>query len=144
MATATGSIDYTELLARAQGFAAALCAGGLARGDRVAVWLPNGVDWVVAHWGIALAGGVVVPIGTRSRPPEIHHVLGHCRASALVMIDGFLQADHLAMLAAVRARGLPGLETVVVRRRPAATAALPDGAREWDAFVDGVGVGVGV
>ncbi len=137
VATAAGSIDYAELLARAQGFSAALVAGGLTRGDRVAVWLPNGVDWVVAHWGITLAGGVVVPIGTRSRPPEIHHVLGQCQASTLVMVDGFLQADHLAMLGAVRARGLPALETVVVRRRPAATAALPDGAREWGVFLAG-------
>lgn len=134
VATPTGSISYAELLARADQFAAALITNGLAVGDRVAIWLPNGIDWVVAHWGITLAGGVVVPIGTRSRPPEIHHLLGQSRASTLAMSDTFLQADHLAMLATARERGLPALQTVIVRRS-SATAELPDGMREWAAFV---------
>ena len=102
LVTPVESITYGDLLARSRRFAGALVAAGVERGDRVAVWLPNGVDWLVAHWGTALAGGVVVPIGTRNRGPEVHHVLAQSGASALVMVDRFLKSNYLAMLDAAR------------------------------------------
>ncbi len=128
------SITYAELFERAERFAAALAGSGVRPGDRVAVWLPNGVDWLVAHWGTALAGCVVVPIGTRNRGPEVRHVLTQCEASALVMIDRFMKSDYLGMLAAATAGGISSLSNVVVRRTSA--EGLPARAVDWTSFVD--------
>ena len=59
---------------------AARVAGGLRRdgrqpGDRVAILLPNGLDWVLAFWGAQLAGLVTVPVNTRFTEPEVEYVV---------------------------------------------------------------------
>ena len=40
------------------------------RGDRVAVWAPNSLEWIVAALGVTTAGGVLVPVNTRFRGAE--------------------------------------------------------------------------
>ena len=49
--------------------ASAWRARGVARGDRVAIKLPDGIDWVVAYFGVIWAGGVAV--GVNPRVPAI-------------------------------------------------------------------------
>src|SRR5262249_4678749 len=98
----------------AAGFAGALRAQGVAPGERVALWLPNGVDWLVAHWAVALAGAVVVPLGGRLRAPEARHILAQSESCALVMVDRFQKSDDVAMLGEIRG-SLPALKTVIVR-----------------------------
>jgi long-chain acyl-CoA synthetase len=53
-------------------------------GDRVAVRLPNGVDWVVAFWGTLLAGAVAVPVNTRFAEPEVRYVVEDSGAAYVV------------------------------------------------------------
>ena len=50
-------------------------AAGLQRGDRAAIRLPNGVDWVLAFWGAQLAGVVAVPVNTRFTESEVEYVV---------------------------------------------------------------------
>ncbi|MGH7899570.1 MAG: AMP-binding protein [Candidatus Binatia bacterium] len=57
-------LTYAGLVEAAQTFAAALVASGVAPGDRVAIWLFNGIEWVVAVLGIFEAGAVLVPIAS--------------------------------------------------------------------------------
>src|SRR3954454_8432659 len=78
-------LTYRELWDRA-----ARVAGGLdvSPGDRVAIRLGNGVDWVLAFWGAQLAGAVVVPVNTRFAEEEVKYVLEDSGAS--VVIDGAL------------------------------------------------------
>ena len=65
---------------RAARVAGGLRAAGLERGDRAAILLPNGVDWVLAFWGAQLAGVVAVPVNTRFKEPEIDYVVSDCGA----------------------------------------------------------------
>ena len=44
-------------------------------GDRVALWAPNGLRWIIAALGIHGAGGVLVPINTRFKGEEAAYVL---------------------------------------------------------------------
>src|SRR5215472_14623793 len=60
-----GELTYRALWDQAAVVAGGLRAEGLARGDRTAIRLPNGVDWVLAFWGAQLAGATVVPVNTR-------------------------------------------------------------------------------
>lgn len=69
-----GSLTYRELLARASRVAGGLHASGCRPGDRVALRRSNGVDWVLAYWGIVLAGCVVVPIGAHYPSGEIDYL----------------------------------------------------------------------
>lgn len=74
-------LTYAELLDRASRVAGGLLAGGLVQGDRVALRLPAGTDWVVAFWGVLLARGIVVAVNTRFAAPEIEFVLADSGAS---------------------------------------------------------------
>src|SRR4051794_4246155 len=49
-------VTYGELLARVEEVARALLASGLAPGERVAVWAPNSIEWIVAALGITMSG----------------------------------------------------------------------------------------
>ena len=48
---------------------------GVERGDRVAIRLGNGVDWVLAFFGTVLADAIVVPVNTRFTEEEADYVI---------------------------------------------------------------------
>jgi HIP---CoA ligase len=121
-------LSYRELGERVTAVAAALIDGGLAPGDRVAVWAPNGCQWVLAALGALSAGGVLVPVSTRFTGPEALDVIGRSGARVLFVAGGFLGVDRLgALLAAAAALDAGGnLERLaLIVRMPA----------EWDAFL---------
>ncbi len=130
--TDTEHVTYAELAAAAREFAGALLALGVQRGDRVAIWLPNGVDWLVVHWGTALAGAILVPLSTRNRPAEVEYILRQSGAAALVLQDRFLQTDYLAAVPTFLASGLPELRTVIVRETAPGAGQLPSPTITWE------------
>jgi acyl-CoA synthetase (AMP-forming)/AMP-acid ligase II len=69
------SMSYGELWEGAGRVAGGLAALGVERGDRVAIRLPNGIDWVLAFFGAQLAGAVVVPVNTRFTEDEASYVV---------------------------------------------------------------------
>jgi len=78
------SATYAELWDRARRIAGGLRAAGVQPGDRVAVRLPNGLDWTLAFWGTHLAGGVVVPINTRLAETEVEFILADSGAASVI------------------------------------------------------------
>ena len=71
------TLTYHELWERAAVVAGGLHAAGVNRGDRVAIRMPNGIDWVLAFFGTHLAGAVVVPVNTRLTDGEAGYVIEH-------------------------------------------------------------------
>src|SRR3954469_14029135 len=78
------SATYAELWATARRVAGGLRARGVQPGDRVAVRLPNGLDWVLAFWGTHLAGAVVVPVNTRLAKAEVDFILADSAAAQVI------------------------------------------------------------
>ena len=68
-------IDYRQLWDRSARVAGGLRDLGIARGDRVAIRLANGLDWCLAFFGIQLAGAIAVPVNTRFNESEVQYVL---------------------------------------------------------------------
>jgi len=68
-------LSYRELWNRSARVAGGLRADGLVRGERVAIRYPAGTKWVVAFWGVIMAGGVAVAVNTRSTASEARLVL---------------------------------------------------------------------
>ncbi|MGA8544211.1 MAG: class I adenylate-forming enzyme family protein [Mycobacterium sp.] len=73
-------LTYQQLWDAAARVAGGLRAGGLQPGERVAVRHPAGINWVLAFWGTIMAGGVAVPVNTRSAEPEVAFVLSDAGA----------------------------------------------------------------
>jgi acyl-CoA synthetase (AMP-forming)/AMP-acid ligase II len=106
-------VGFTELDAMVRRAARALLACGIDRGDRVAVWAPNSLEWIVAALGVTAAGGVLVPVNTRFRGAEAAFVLARSGARALFTVRGFLDTDYPALLADAGTE-LPALEHTVI------------------------------
>jgi long-chain acyl-CoA synthetase len=79
--------SYGEAGRAARGFAAALAAAGLVKGDKVVFWGENRPEWVVCYWGCLIAGIVVVPIDYRSTADFIERVNTQVRARIIVVGD---------------------------------------------------------
>ncbi|MQA77210.1 MAG: long-chain-fatty-acid--CoA ligase [Streptosporangiales bacterium] len=79
---------YAEFGGEATRLAHALRASGIGPGDRVAYLLPNIPEMLVAHFGVSLAGAVLVAINTRLAPEEVRHICDHSGARMLVVDAG--------------------------------------------------------
>jgi acyl-CoA synthetase (AMP-forming)/AMP-acid ligase II len=73
-------LTYQQLWDAAARVAGGLRAGGLRPGERVALRYPAGIKWVLAFWGTIMAGGLAVPVNTRSAEPEVAFVLSDAGA----------------------------------------------------------------
>ncbi len=86
--------SYGWIREKARALAAALQAKGVARDDRVVIYLPNSVQWIVAWLGIQGAGAVCVPITPIYTPHDLKYIANDSGASAIVCEDrnfGYVQ-----------------------------------------------------
>ena len=90
--------NWRELRERARNFAAGLLALGLEPGDRVGMLAPNRAEWLVAQFGTAYAGLVLVNINPAYRTPELEYALNKVGCRALVTESAFKTSDYIAML----------------------------------------------
>ena len=101
------SWTYPELNERVHRLASALSAAGVRPGDRVAYLVPNIPQMLEGHFGVPLAGAILVAINTRLSAPEVAYILEHSGATALV-VD-----TELAHLVEPALPYLPGLKLVI-------------------------------
>ncbi|WP_425830890.1 FadD3 family acyl-CoA ligase [Streptomyces fractus] len=127
-------VSYAELGERVERAAAACMAAGVEAGDRVAVWAPNTLDWIVSALGAVSAGAVLVPLNTRFKGGEAADILARSRARLLFVTGTFLGTSYVASLRRAQEAGaeLPALEQVVVFGD--GTPEAP-GYRSWKEFL---------
>ena len=82
-------LSYAQTDSLSQAFAAYLQGLGLAKGDRVAIMMPNVPQYPVAVAGILRAGYVVVNVNPLYTPRELEHQLKDSGAKAIVIIENF-------------------------------------------------------
>ncbi len=92
-------ISYQQLFSEVSPIAQALLANGVQKGDRVAVWAPNSVHWVLIALAIHLCGGILVPLNTRMKGHEAQYILRNSGCRLLFSVGTFLQQDYPAALA---------------------------------------------
>ena len=100
-------LSYAEIDDQANRFAAYLMAHGLQRGDRVAIYLPNGVEAVISLFGALKAGGVFVMLNATTKFDKLVTILNDCGATAIVA--GATGVDFYQALQA----GVPSLQIVI-------------------------------
>jgi acyl-CoA synthetase (AMP-forming)/AMP-acid ligase II len=80
-------ITYRDLWDRSARVAGGLEALGIARGDRVAIRLGNGLKWCLAFYGIELAGAIAVPVNTRFTDTEVEYVINDSGSKFVCLSD---------------------------------------------------------
>ena len=91
-----------------------LVAQGVGRGDVVAVWLVNRVEWLALLFAAARVGALVAAVNTRYRSADVAHIVGLSGARLLVLEPGFRSIDFPAILAGVDRAAVPALEKLAI------------------------------
>ncbi len=128
-------VTYGELDDQSNRLANALVQAGVSRGDRVLVFLENGVEAVVAFWGVLKANAVVCMVNPLTKAEKLAYLLQDSRATALISDVRLAPAveraaprpGHLRIV--LMAGDLPPLEHLPAAAWEAALAAAPPDVR---------------
>ncbi len=90
--------SYAEFAEQVDRVAKGLMALGVQRGDHVAVWMTNLPEWLWLQYGIAKAGGCIVPLNTRYRTDDLAYTVAQSESRFMVSIDRSGPIDYRQML----------------------------------------------
>jgi len=117
-------LDYAALAERIGRKALCLRALGIDRGSCVALWAPNGAEWVIAYFGAIRAGATVVPIDQQSMPTTAAEILAHA-APALLLTTAAHRGELRALGRELKTLGVdPGADEGPQSEWPAPAADL--------------------
>lgn len=114
-------LTYAQIDEMANRLAQALVANGVRRGDRVLLFLPNGLEMVVGIFATLKANGVFVPVNHSTKLDKLNFMARDCRAA------GLITWQRQAKTAVSLQQSIPSLETVVV-----VGDNVPEGAHAFD------------
>src|SRR2546428_9672597 len=78
------SVTFREIDQLSDRLAAALAKRGVRPGDRVTIFMPNSIEYVIAFYGTLKAGGVVNPINAQSKEREVRFQVDDAGATAVL------------------------------------------------------------
>jgi len=82
-------LTYREMDQLTDRLAAGLAARGINKGDRVAIFMPNSPQFIIAFFGILKAGGVVVATNPLYTPREIEHQMNDSGSELMLVMSNF-------------------------------------------------------
>lgn len=107
-------VSNAQLLDESRRVAAGLAGLGVAKGDRVALWLPNVPAWLATFFACARLGAIAVAVNTRFRASELADIVSRSGCRVLVFWPGFGRADFAGVIKACDPAALRHLATIVV------------------------------
>jgi len=112
--------SFRQIAAEVDRVARGLIHAGVGPGEKVALWLLNGPEWIFAMFALARIGAIHVPINTRFRTIDLAQILERSNATTVITHDISGPIDYLGMI-----RELVALERAGPERR-ARSDRLPD------------------
>ncbi len=91
------SVTYAELDEASRALASWLQSRGLKRGDRVAIMMPNVLQYPIAIAGILRAGCTVVNVNPLYKPRELEFQLSDAGAEAIIVLENFASVLQQAL-----------------------------------------------
>jgi fatty-acyl-CoA synthase len=148
------TLSWYDLQREADAVAAGLLALGIRRGNRVGIWAPNRSEWLLAQFGTARIGAILVNINPAYQSAELEYALNKVRCRALLTARGHKASDYLETLRSLapeldrpadgppvlESRRLPHLKHVIVLDDPVAPKSpIPPRAQRFADFVRAAG-----
>ncbi len=94
-------LSYQALQDEVNAFACSLLKLGLTKGDRLAIWSPNCVEWTVTQFAAAKAGIILVNLNTAYKSHELEYVLNKVGCKGLVIAAQFKTTDYQQLLSKI-------------------------------------------
>ena len=114
---------YSQLDGMVDDVARGMLAHGVTKGERVAIWGPNSLEWFVVQYATARIGAILVNINPSYRVRELEFVLGQAGVTVLISAVALKTSNYRAMVEQVRPN-LPNLRDVVFINEPSWLALL--------------------
>ncbi len=117
--------SYKEFQKQINQVAKAFISLGIMKGQRVGIWAPNCVEWVLCQFATAKIGAILVNVNPAYQSFELEYTLQQSGISCLVMADQFKQSNFINILqtvvpelanslpGALKAEAVPELKTVI-------------------------------
>ena len=118
-------MTYSQLNDAVNDFALGLHSLNLRKGDRIGIWSPNRVEWVITQFATAKLGLILVNINPAYRTAELEYVLNQVECKSLVIAEEFKTSNYVDMLGELapelsgmdekrlNSKRLPHLESVI-------------------------------
>jgi len=90
--------SYFELKKAVDQFAKGLIELGVGKGERVGIWSPNNVEWLVTQFATAKIGAILVNINPSYRIFELEYALKQSGVKYLILATGFKKSDYVSMV----------------------------------------------
>jgi fatty-acyl-CoA synthase len=110
-------VTYAELDAWVDRWAEGLMELGIERGDRVGLWAPNSLAWLVVQYATARAGAILVNLNPAYRTHELGYALKQSGTKLLFTVERFKTSEYRKMVQDVRG-DVPDLERVLFLDTP--------------------------
>ncbi len=116
---------YAAFDARVNAMARGLLSIGLGKGDHLGIWATNVPDWLTMLFATAKIGVITVTVNTAYRSTELEYLVRQSDMKALCLINGFRDADYVAIVkelipeleqcerGSLRSRRFPRLQSVI-------------------------------
>lgn len=91
-------LSYKELQAQVNALACSLLQLGFKKGDRLAIWSPNCVEWTITQFAAFKAGIILVNLNTAYKSNELEYVLNKVSCKGLVIASQFKTTNYQELL----------------------------------------------
>lgn len=95
-------MTYSELLSRANKLAAGLKKIGLRKGDRIGLWSPNEIEWLVSYMASARVGLVATALNPAYQLEEAEYCIRKVGAKAVIASESYRDQKYAQMLLAAK------------------------------------------
>ena len=89
---------YSEFADQVDRVASGLLSLGVAKGDRVGIWSPNRIEWLLTQFATARIGAILVCINPAYRVSELEYALTKVGCSVLILATHFKSSDYVGMI----------------------------------------------
>ena len=124
-------LSYGEVYEKSLQLADALTTAGLKKGDRVCFYLEKRFEKVISIFGIAIAGGIMVPVRRLERPHQVAHIVNNCGARVLITTEKRIVqlTDHF--------QKMPTLQTIISIDPDEDVSAFGTNVMRWQQIIAG-------
>lgn len=106
-------LTYTELNEKVNRLAGGLVELGIKPDDKISIWMPNHLEWIVTLFAVARIGAVLVPMDTWYKASEAEYILNHSDSVAVITTKKFGKSDFISILRKIKPK-LPNLKHIIV------------------------------